>query len=531
MLASRIEQAVHSLYSFISKSHSASLTDEPESIWLAINLCQIGQPSLKPRIIPLPFSPYNLADLRVCFISRDEEKPLIKSHLESIPHLSKVLSVKKLMTNYRPYEDKRKLLAAYDVFLCDDRVVTMLSRLLGSKFFAAKKQPIPVRIARPATKKQQKEAKEEAKMQKEGELPSVVAHLKAAVEKVLGATHYFLREGTCVTLRVGHAGQPESELIANTQAAADHLLVHPDPHWAPVNAALVPSNLAGLIQAMFVKGSTTPALQIYSAIPEPVPEEALLIERALLAPKPKKEKRQRKAAAAAAAADDDDDDEKATATATTPAAASRKHGRKETAAPATATATAAAPKEEASNKRARTEEEDDEDEEKVKAVPTRPAREAKTRARQVNKAAKEEEENEEESDGEFVAPAQEDDEDEDGSLLETMVEEDADEAAEAAEADEVEKAVPAPSPKKSPKAAAPTPKKSPAPKAAPTPKKSPKAAAPTPKKSPKAAPTPKKSPAPKAAAPTPKPQSPKKSPKKSPKAAPATPAPAAGLFL
>ena len=57
---------------------------------------------------------------------------------KDISHVT-VIGVSKLRDNYKPYEAKRKLCASYDMFLADDRVVPLLPRLLGKKFYETKK--------------------------------------------------------------------------------------------------------------------------------------------------------------------------------------------------------------------------------------------------------------------------------------------------------------------------------------------------------------------------------------------------------
>jgi ribosome biogenesis protein UTP30 len=50
-----------------------------------------------------------------------------------------VIGISKLRAKFRPYEAKRSLCHAYDMFLADDRVLPMLPRILGKKFFERKK--------------------------------------------------------------------------------------------------------------------------------------------------------------------------------------------------------------------------------------------------------------------------------------------------------------------------------------------------------------------------------------------------------
>ena len=46
-----------------------------------------------------------------------------------------VLGLTKLRTKFKQFEAKRQLLGMYDRFLADDRIVPMLPKLLGSKFW------------------------------------------------------------------------------------------------------------------------------------------------------------------------------------------------------------------------------------------------------------------------------------------------------------------------------------------------------------------------------------------------------------
>jgi ribosome biogenesis protein UTP30 len=50
-----------------------------------------------------------------------------------------VIGLSKLRANYKQYEAKRQLKDSYDLFLADVRILPMLPRLLGKKFFLSKK--------------------------------------------------------------------------------------------------------------------------------------------------------------------------------------------------------------------------------------------------------------------------------------------------------------------------------------------------------------------------------------------------------
>lgn len=76
----------------------------------------------------------------VCLITKDpqrEYKDLLEAH--SIRFISRVVGVEKLKGKFKPFEAKRLLLKENGLFLADERVIPLLPKLLGSKFFAAKK--------------------------------------------------------------------------------------------------------------------------------------------------------------------------------------------------------------------------------------------------------------------------------------------------------------------------------------------------------------------------------------------------------
>src|SRR5210317_28875 len=95
--------------------------------------------------------------------------------------IKKVLGLQSLRTKHKSFAQRRELLARFDVFFADDRILPMLTKALGGKFFEKKKQPIPIALTR-------KEA------------------LPFAVQKNLKSTFMFLSAGTCVTVKAGNTG-------------------------------------------------------------------------------------------------------------------------------------------------------------------------------------------------------------------------------------------------------------------------------------------------------------------------------------
>jgi ribosome biogenesis protein UTP30 len=68
-----------------------------------------------------------------------EYKDLLASPEHNIKFISRVVGLAKLKGKFKPFEARRELLREHDMFLCDDRVLATMPKLLGSMFFDAKK--------------------------------------------------------------------------------------------------------------------------------------------------------------------------------------------------------------------------------------------------------------------------------------------------------------------------------------------------------------------------------------------------------
>ncbi len=113
--------------------------------------------------------------------------------------MAKIISLDKLRTSYARFEQRRELLATYDLFLADDRILPMLckvgltdvlysriaaqlrpgaSQTLGKTFFSRKKQPVPIKMTRRGA-------------------------LHAAIARARASTSMFLPSGTSLAVIVG----------------------------------------------------------------------------------------------------------------------------------------------------------------------------------------------------------------------------------------------------------------------------------------------------------------------------------------
>ncbi|CCL98648.1 uncharacterized protein FIBRA_00650 [Fibroporia radiculosa] len=183
----------HAIKEQEKKAEQHLLPGKEQNIWLVITTKQMHPgKNMKPARIPIV---HPLVDPRVssvCLITKDpqrEYKDLLESH--QIRFISRVVGITKLKGKFKPFEARRLLLKENDLFLADERVVPLLPGLLGSKFFQAKKQPIPVCL----TKKD----------------------LKGELERAISSTYFHRNQGT--SIKVGILSQSPSQIIDNLKTA------------------------------------------------------------------------------------------------------------------------------------------------------------------------------------------------------------------------------------------------------------------------------------------------------------------------
>jgi len=180
----------------------------------------------------------NLQEVEACLIVKEESKPWVQEMITRFPTqlgcIKKILGLQSLRTKHKSFTQRRQLLDRFDVFFADDRILPMLTKALGGKFFEKKKQPIPVRLTR-------KEA------------------LPFAVQKCLSSTFMYLSGGTCVTVKAGNTMMPPAKLLSNIQSICSDVPTKVPRKW---------SN----IRSISIKTSASVALPIYNKTPEELEE-------------------------------------------------------------------------------------------------------------------------------------------------------------------------------------------------------------------------------------------------------------------
>ncbi|KAJ3340123.1 UDP-glucose-4-epimerase [Gonapodya sp. JEL0774] len=145
----QVERATKALLAWFEKSRPKSqdnelpLAPEAQFVWVVVATRTIPDTyRAKPIKVPLPHS-FLPSSASVCLITKDPQREY-KDKLDASPDgearklVNKVIGVSKLKAKYKPFEAKRQLVKEYDLFLADERVLPLLPKILGKKFFEAK---------------------------------------------------------------------------------------------------------------------------------------------------------------------------------------------------------------------------------------------------------------------------------------------------------------------------------------------------------------------------------------------------------
>jgi len=225
----QVEKAVSALYTFLKKRDEGSnqLFDDDHYISLTLALKKTPESGrVKPYRIPVQHGLYE--GKSICLFTKDPHKP-IKAKLEENPvdGVDKVIGIGKLRKNYRQYEDKRKLLHSYDLFLADERIIPLLPACLGKKFFDKKKQPAPVNLTR---------------------------NLTNALETARDSSYFFLNAGPTCMIKIARTGFTRQQVVENILGSINSIVDHVPKKWKN-------------IQAVFLRTHDSIALPIYTALP------------------------------------------------------------------------------------------------------------------------------------------------------------------------------------------------------------------------------------------------------------------------
>ncbi|KAI8828625.1 ribosomal protein L1p/L10e family-domain-containing protein [Chytriomyces cf. hyalinus JEL632] len=243
----QIEKAVKALFAFDAKisakpgankamdlleDDADDLEQDPKDrklFWLMVSTKKMPETiKIKPVKIPIVNS-FTSESAEVCLFTKDPQKDFKALLQEKGVSVDKVIGVSKLKANYHSYEAKRKLCDSYDLFLSDDRIVSLLPPLIGKAFFAKKKHPVPVDLT----------AKD----------------LAAEIESARAATYLHLNKGLCNAIKIGTTQQSVAQVVDNIYFSIDRIVDKVPSKWSNV-------------QSILLKLSDSVSLPLYNSLPE-----------------------------------------------------------------------------------------------------------------------------------------------------------------------------------------------------------------------------------------------------------------------
>ena len=221
-----------------SKTEKPQLLEQDEFVYLTVTLKKIPQTTrTNAHRIRLPHPLINTEEEspELCLIIDDrpksgltKEDAVKKIESENIP-ITKVLKLSKLKTDYKAFEAKRKLFDSYEMFFADRRVIPMLPRLIGKKFFVQKKIPLPVDLKHKNWKQQ--------------------------IEKGCGSAMFFVSTGTCSVVKVGKLSMDSDEVVENVMATLNGVVEVLPSQWK-------------YVRSLHLKLSESVSLPIYQCVPD-----------------------------------------------------------------------------------------------------------------------------------------------------------------------------------------------------------------------------------------------------------------------
>ncbi|TFK20411.1 ribosomal protein L1, partial [Coprinopsis marcescibilis] len=215
--------AIDALHSYESKKQekleeSELISGKEPNIWLNITVKKIpAGHRMKPVKIPIVYPLVDPRTTPICLITKDpqrEYKDLLET--QNIKFISRVVGIEKLKGKFKPYEARRALLKENGMFLADERVVTLLPKLLGKKWFEAKKQPIPVCLKR--------------------------KDLKAELERAISSTYMNQNQGTCTSVKIATLSQKPAQVLANLQKALPTIIANIKDGWENIQSLHIKTN-------------------------------------------------------------------------------------------------------------------------------------------------------------------------------------------------------------------------------------------------------------------------------------------------
>ncbi|KAG2065748.1 ribosomal protein L1 [Suillus decipiens] len=216
-------RAVHALHAYASKKQKEQeekelLPSNEQYVWLQVTVKRMHpEHKIKPFKIPLKHPLIDPRVTPVCLITKDpqrEYKDLLESH--KIKFISRVVGITKLKGKFKSYEARRMLLKENGMFMADERVIPLLPKLLGKKWFDAKKQPIPVCLTR--------------------------KDLKGELERAIESTYMHQNRGTCTSVKIGLLSHAPEKILDNIKISLPAIVSNMKGNWDNIQNIHIKTN-------------------------------------------------------------------------------------------------------------------------------------------------------------------------------------------------------------------------------------------------------------------------------------------------
>ncbi|XP_054716557.1 ribosomal L1 domain-containing protein 1-like [Uloborus diversus] len=222
----------------VSRKKSLLEDENQQPIFMQVTVKKIP-PRKTIKLIKVPLKNSLMKDdTEVCLFAGDLDKKNRKAEVEpdvlhyknllkeqNISQITEVITLRQLRTEFKTFEAKRQLMAAYDVFLADSRIAGVLHRFLGKAFYRKRKLPIQINIK--------------------------TANLKDQVQNALSATVFpFTSHGNSCTSEIAHLQMENKQILHNITAAVRVLAQNIPGKWP---------NILGI----YIKTAKSKAIPIY----------------------------------------------------------------------------------------------------------------------------------------------------------------------------------------------------------------------------------------------------------------------------
>ncbi|KAJ7681512.1 ribosomal protein L1p/L10e family-domain-containing protein [Mycena rosella] len=208
----------HSTKAAEKQGETELLPGKEQNIWLNVTVKKIASAHrFKPVKVPIVHPLVDPRTSAVCLITKDPQRQYKDLLVEqNIKFISRVVGIEKLKGKFKPFEARRMLLKENGLFLADERIVPLLPKLLGVKWFEAKKQPIPVCLTR--------------------------KDLKGELERAISSTYMNQNQGTCTAIKISIVSHTPSQVLENLQAALPVIVKNIKGGWDNVQSLLLKTN-------------------------------------------------------------------------------------------------------------------------------------------------------------------------------------------------------------------------------------------------------------------------------------------------